>query len=269
MLNSKFLGFALLWDLGWDSLNVEGDKEALKEANEIENKLQNRSLAIYYHIQRALKDAACLHLTNGGTIKHSSVRLAKDANEGMEIWMEANVIANIAYDPMTLIELPNDYRLIGETWLNIIEQGLAILSEYPNFPADVIRAACETFRENDYTLKLFSPKPTTITGTKLKGRVDTYIDAVSLRRDLTVSYLGQELLTKTISHFDRIDVANSAEHHSIELVDRTLTFHPLSQEDYEWWLETAGPYEVREPVKLDLNDFPEALEFAIEKGWTS
>ncbi|NNE79436.1 MAG: hypothetical protein HKN18_04105 [Silicimonas sp.] len=118
-------------------------------------------------------------------------------------------------------------------------------------------------------MKLFSPKPTTIKGTKLNGRVDTYIDAISLRRDLTVSYRGKELLTKEICRFDRIDVANAANHHSIELNHRTLTFRPLEQDEYEWWLNMSGPYAIRDPVDLNLNEFPDALQFIIEKGWTS
>lgn len=159
--------------------------------------------------------------------------------------------------------------MIGEAWGNGIEQGLSVLSTYPGYTTEVMRAACDAFRKNDYTFKLFSPKPTTINGTKLKGRVDTYIDAISLRRNLTISYRGNELLAKEIAHFNRIDVVNAANHHSIILNLRTLTFRPLEQEEYDWRLNMSGPYAIRDPVDLNLNDFPDVLQLIIEKGWTS
>lgn len=268
-LYSKFLGFGINWDLEWDLLNSKDDEAAIQEAREVDKKLSERSLAIFYHIERALKAVRCHHLTNGRTIKHSAILLTKNPSDVLDVHMDTSLFADVAYDPVEFSDLPDDHRVIGEAWLECIEEGLGILSKYPDYPVEVVRTACNTFRENDYTLKLFSPKPTTITGTKLKGRIDTYIDAISLRRDLTVAYRGKELLTKTISRFDRIDVANSAEHNSIELNGRTLTFRPLSQDEYDWWLEISGPYDFRDPVDLDLNEFPEALAFVVEKGWAS
>lgn len=267
-LYSKFLSFGLKWNLDWELKNAEGDEAALQEIREIDLKLSERSIAIVYHIEEALKSARCLHLTNGRRIKHSTISLAQSPRKALDIWMDSHLIADVAYDPKKFFELPNDKKLIGEAWIDCIEEGLKTLSKYPNYPSKIILAACDTFRENDYTLMLFS-RTATINGTKLKGRIDTYIDAISLRRDLTVSYRGKELFTKTISQFDRIDVANSACHHSIELNNRTLTFRPMSQEEHEWWLKISGPYAIRDPIDLDLNNFPETLEFIIEKGWAN
>lgn len=175
--------------------------------------------------------------------------------------------AYIDYDPDRLLDLPPDNKVIGETCIALVEKGLEKLENWPDFPTQLVRDACEKFRALDYTTH-YRAFERNIPGTKIKGRIDVYMSCVATWRILSIVYRGKTLLCKNIGETDAGEWHFSSQFWGFELDGDILTFHSRHIEMLEWDRELLGDktHPFLEPVCIDLKDFPEAYEILTEKG---
>ncbi|MEL7149767.1 MAG: hypothetical protein AAGK71_03485 [Pseudomonadota bacterium] len=261
------------FDTSWEMTDVlpEGseDKELVALGQKIETVRRERTVALTTQVSRDLY-AERRTLASGNTwLTGFGISFATHPKPGLDVQADASLWTDVQFDPRDFLDMSDDPEIIGERLIAATEDGVGKLAEFEGFPADLIRASCETFRENNYVTH-FGTKKGVIEGTPLKVRLDVFIDPLTTRRDLCVLYRGKPLLSTAVTQLDQVDWNLALSLSSLELTNKTLTYRPISQEQLEWWHQVsprAGAHPLYQPVDIDLTAFPDALETMIDKGW--
>ncbi|MEP5757720.1 MAG: hypothetical protein ABJ327_00085 [Litoreibacter sp.] len=170
---------------------------------------------------------------------------------------------DVDFAPEDLFTLGKDKKVIGELFIDLVEEALSKLKSIPGFPVDVIREGCEQFRKNDYTSSWkFGEK--TIPGTKIKGRIDMEVTGAGTKRIFTLSYGRKTLIKQKISEIDRPDVTRGRLFDDLVLDGDKILVKP---KNWSWELQELGPKSYYKNAKIDLTDYPEVLDLMSAKGW--
>lgn len=266
LLNSKYLWFGLRWNVNDFLSQNPKDEGAIQQARAVDTALQERTHALNRHIKQALKRAKVLHIPGERPIKYIAVVLTKSLDAKTQ--MEQSICVNLECDVEHLANL-TDYQKIGQQLIQYCEQGIAQLDDQPGLPSNVIRDACLSFKEQDYTILQFT-KNGSVTDTPMKVRLKSYVNTLRTHQNCTVLYRGKELFSTTIKELDEVDWTLSACFHSMALQGHTMTFWPKAPDETEWWrkVHQRRPlHPLLEPVDINLDDFPKARDFMKSKRW--
>ncbi|MEM9425491.1 MAG: hypothetical protein AAGA06_02215 [Pseudomonadota bacterium] len=259
----------------WEPTEVlpEGsrDPELVALGQEIENTCRERTLALTVQVSRDLYAKRRTLPSDTSWITTFGISFASDPKPGFDVHMGTSIWADVLFDPRDFLTLPDSPEVIGERLIAATEEGVSKLEAFPDFPADLIRSSCETFRGNNYVTH-YGTKKGRIEGTPLKTRLDVFVDPLTTRRDLCVLYRGKPLLSTTVTHFDQVDWTLALSLNSVELKGQTLTYRPVSQDHLDWWHKVSpktGLHPLFQPVDVDLTEFQSAYVQMRDKGWVT
>lgn len=170
---------------------------------------------------------------------------------------------DVNYASEKLLKLERDKSVIGALGIRLVEEALSKLNSVPGFPVSVIRDACEEFRGNDYTYFLKSGEAM-IPGTKIKGRIDLEFSGSGTKRIFTGSYRNKVLIKQQISEIDWPELTISTGFNGFALDGDAI--HVLPNK-FHFKARTPSRQIPDGSVRIDLQNFPEALELMNAKGW--
>lgn len=242
-------------------LPTDKDGTFLGDGNYVSNQLgtihQSMFTPLHFWIDSALKSSKpCF---GDPPVENLEIELSHDPAESPYFFglPETYLVVQIAYDPRNLFDLEKDQKIVGELSIDFIERALEKLKDWPNFPFQDIRDACAQFRASNYAFPIRAGEKM-IPGTRIKGRVNVEISCVGAIRYLTLLYRNKPLYQTIISQSDNNNPARAQVFAGFELNDNMLTVSagPVLLE-----LEGKPVYaNGAEPVTIDLNAHPEALE---------
>ena len=218
-----------------------------------------RARCLLGFIDNALRDAKVT--TTSPKITELRINLTNvpreqpDYYRGGERW-DLNV--DVACSATSLVKLPMDHKILGEFFIDIVEQGLEKASEYPELPRDIINEACTRFRANDYKFpyKIGEGK---IEGTAVKGRLQAVASCVSTERYFSAAYRGKDLFRTQISGTDTSNLGLRTLYNGFAWADDIITVKGSPWlEDADW---AARIVDHAKPYNIHLNAFPEAMAF--------
>jgi hypothetical protein len=158
--------------------------------------------------------------------------------------------------------VPPDNPSLGEFFIKLIERGLEQASDYSELPRNVILAACARFRKSAYTYPYVIGEET-ISGTKLKGRLQAKASCVSTDRIFTALYRGKPLFQTEISGVDRPNLNLRTQFGGFTWQEDEIIV------DIPYWMqempEDIQMRENAEPDRINLHAFPEARDFIRSK----
>lgn len=174
------------------------------------------------------------------------IDLVEQAETKPFLWLKGVVRAvhvQMEYVSFDLLKMPQDNEIIGEFFIDLIEQALDRLVEYPQLPFDLIRSCLSTYRENNYTYH-YKIGERTIPGTKLKGRIDGSLSCLSHTRTLTISYRGKELYSTEYLQIDEIPSLFYRFFSSFSFEDGVLEIQRLTPRCAEYYLDLTRCTEI-------------------------
>lgn len=236
-------------DARYHEFNAKGDV--------VERNLK-RARPLLWHIAAVLRqEKIALH---DPQITELIIYLTEEPKPEPWLWLKGDVRAvyvEICYDLFDLEKLPDDNKLFGELFIGWIEEAIERLGDYPQIPTDLIQAACQTYRNLDYSYS-FKVGERMIPGTKIKGCVGVISSCVSTDRYLTLLYRNKEMYQMKISVGDGGDMISARAFHGFELENDRLIVSagPVLMEYKGKPVYANGA----QPETIDLNDHPEALE---------
>ena len=169
------------------------------------------------------------------------------------------VIVDIPYDPLDLLNLPEDKDYIGELYIGWVEEALSKLKSIPGFPYDIIREACETFRSNKYTYAFMAGEKM-IPGTRIKGRIWVVSSGLGTQRQFEALYRNKRLFIEKISEVRNVETVVSGRFDGFDFEDGVVA---IRGDKY-----ALHPEKVK-PILIDFRKYPEAFELMREKGWVT
>lgn len=264
-----FRQFNTHWDLTEVLPEGSRDPDLIALGQKIENAHRERTLALTVQVSRDLYAERLTLPSDTSWITTFGISFASDPKPGFDVHMDTSIWADVLFDPRDFLTLPDSPEVIGERLIAATEEGVSKLEAFPDFPADLIRSSCETFRGNNFVTH-YGTKKGRIEGTPLKTRLDVFVDPFTTRRDLCVLYRGKPLLSTTVTHFDQVDWTLALSLNSVELKGKTLTYRPISQDQLDWWHKVSpktGQHPLHQPVEIDLRAFPDVCALMFEKGW--
>ena len=259
---TKYLkDFGIEWDVpGLTGAEVMRTPEEQRIVIDVENKKRN-SIILTAYIRHALKVAKVQ--IGDPTLIWIGLTLKKDAREKPYFFStppsNSGVIVDIPYDPLDLLNLPEDKDYIGELYIGWVEESLSKLKSIPQFPCDIIRKACETFRSNKYTYAFMAGEKM-IPGTRIKGRIWVVSSGLGTQRQFEALYRNKRLFIEKISEVGNVETVVSGRFDGFDFEDGVVA---IRGDKY-----ALHPEKVK-PILIDFRKYPEAFELMREKGWVT
>ncbi len=267
-LSSKYTrDFVFQWEI--NDILPEGsrDPELLALCRKIDTSFKEICYPLSECIAQALFAERLQVFHEGKLISNFGLNFTKHPRPEYEIWMKTSVWADVQFDPAEILSMPSDEMAIGASLLALTLEGIEKLEKFDGFPSDVVRGACHSFSKGNFATKT-ATRTVKIDGTALRAKIEVIVDARHTRRHLTVSYRGEDLLSTVLSTHIGVDWTLAHDFHSIALEGKEIVLRTLSDEEHDWWQEVMdGTHPLQDPVRVTLDDFPDARAFIVGKGW--
>lgn len=204
------------------------------------------------------------------------IRLSSTPAPRPEIYLKVSIWIDILQNPREFLALEATNEVFGELGIRIVNEAadkLLNLTTLPNEDLDAVssllKEASEEFRAQGYVTH-FCAANRTIPNTKLKGRIDVYMDAEKTVRTITILYRGKELFTREIGRVAFIDNLFAVEFYDFSLSGSVLTFHSQEPDYLEWLRKSPKKIDLEpmiRPYEIDLRDDEATYLLMKEKGW--
>lgn len=261
-MTKKYLKkFWFYWDVpGLLGENIKRTSQEQKVVTKIDNVVRNTCILNSF-IVPALKEAK--PQVGEPPLIWTEIKLKKSVKAEPYLFSpipsHPGVFADVSYDPLDLLHLPQDKDYIGELYISWVEEALSKLQAIPDFPCDVIRNACDKFRGRKYNYT-FRAGEKMIPNTRIKGQIWVVSNGLGTQRYFEALYRNKRLFTEKISEESNVEMTISGRFDGFEYENGIVT---VRGDKYHPFPETV------KPILIDFKEHPEAYALLQEKGWVT